>query len=175
MAILPSGIQPGGSAITNPLPATTASANFLPALAGMSAIASAYGSIQRGKARKSIADANKFISELKAKDALRRGGTRAAKSRQRIKKIVGKQRANLAAQGIRLGVGSAQDIQQETQDIGELDALTIRTNAAREAFGFRTQAEQFGTAGRAAEREGKSEAVQTLLTGGLRAASLRGF
>lgn len=157
-------------------------------MAGMSALSSMLGAwsvYQQGKMQKAqystaaqIAEINARIAEMQARDALKRGHEAEGRSRQTFKKLRGSQRATLAAQGIRVDVGSAQDIQQEAADIGEFEALTIRNNAAREAFGYRSQGIGFQmqatgaeAAGRLAASQGRIAATQTLMTGGLQAAS----
>ena len=100
----------------------------------------AYSESQRRKAQRYIDKTNRYIAELKAKAALRRGHKKGARRRQEGKQLVGSQRANLAAQGIRLDIGTAQELQQEAQTMTEMDVVTIQNNAAREAFGFSTKA-----------------------------------
>lgn len=134
------------------------------------ALTSSYSQYQMGKARKTISETNERIAEMRAKMARKRGGAAEARSRQRLKKIIGKQRAALAAQGISLEGGSAQDIQREARVVSELDALTIKTNAAREAFGFESAARAASMEGRLAEQQAKIGAATTLITGGMRAA-----
>jgi hypothetical protein len=51
--------------------------------------------------------------------------------------------------------------------MGALDILTMRNNAALEAFGYNVQAGQYRNAGRMASAQGKAGARQTLATGGL--------
>ena len=45
----------------------------------------------------------------------------------------------MAANGVDLSSGSPLDILGDTAMYGELDALTIRSNAEREAYGYRVQ------------------------------------
>lgn len=141
----------------------------LPALMAVQAVTGAYSTYMQGKAQQSISKANARISELQAKDALKRGHEAEGISRQKTKKLIGSQRAALAAQGIRVDAGSALDIQLEAGDIGELDALTIRNNAAREAFGFMQEASNSSMQGRLAYQAGVNRSIDTLLGGGLRA------
>ena len=133
------------------------------------AVTGAYSSYQQGKAQRYISESNARVAEMKARDALKRGHEAEGLSRQRTKKLIGSQRASLAAQGIRLDAGSALDVQMEAGDFGELDALTIKNNALREAFGFKTEARNASMQGRMAYQTGTNEAMQTLLTGGIRA------
>lgn len=141
----------------------------LPALMAVQAVTGAYSSWQQGKAQRYISKANARISEMQARDALKRGHEAEGISRQKTKKLIGSQRAALAAQGIRVDYGSAQDIQQEAQDIGELDALTIKNNAAREAFGFMQEASNSSMQGRLASSMANTKAMDTLLSGGIQA------
>lgn len=147
-------------------------ANRAGALQIAGTLSSSFAEFQQGRARRAISETNERISELRAKEATRRGGARVARSKQAFKKLLGKQRAALAAQGIDIGSGSALDIQEETQVMSELDALTIKTNAAREAFGIRAGGRGEAVEGRLAETEATTGAISTLLTGGLGAAEL---
>ena len=133
-------------------------------------LSSSFAEYQQGLARRAVSETNERLAELQAKEAKRRGGADVARSRTEFRKLLGKQRASLAAQGIDIGSGSAQDIQEETQVMSKLDALTIKTNAAREAFGIRAAGEAEGVQGKLAETEATTGAISTLLTGGLKAA-----
>ena len=144
------------------------------ALMGVQAVTGAYSSWQQGKAQRYISNANARISEMQARDALKRGHEAEGISRQKTKKLIGSQRAALAAQGIRVDAGSALDVQQESADIGELDALTIKNNAAREAFGFMQEASNSSMQGRLAYQAGVNKSMDTLLSGGIRAMGVYG-
>ena len=49
-------------------------------------------------------------------------------------------KANQAASGVDVNTGSAADVRASQAAVDQLDALTIRTNAAREAHGYLTKA-----------------------------------
>lgn len=144
----------------------------LAALQFAGTLGSAFAERELGKTRRVVSETNERLADLKAEAAKGRGREALARSRQKFKRLLGKQRAALAASGVDIGTGSAQDIQKETQVMSELDALTIKTNAAREVFGFKTQASQFAAEGKQADRASKISAMNTLLTGGLQAASM---
>jgi len=150
-------------------PGASTGVGAMPLLYGMQAVSGAYSSYMQGKAQKRIAETNRRLAEMRAEDALKRGHEAEAVSRGRTKKLIGSQRAALAAQGIRVDYGSAQDIQQEAADIGELDALSIRTNALREAFGAKSEGLSASMQGRFAEMESQGRVGSSLLTGGLQA------
>ena len=117
-----------------------------------------------------MAEVNSRLSNMQAEDAIKRGDTEANSVAKRATQIRGSQRAGFAAQGIALDSGSAQDIQTETAEMGALDALTVRNNAAREAWGYKMQGLQ-GMASAEMDAMGKrNTAGATLLTGGMQAA-----
>ena len=118
----------------------------------------------------SIAQANARMAAFQAEDAERRGRVEASRLLRQTKGLIGKQRAAFAGQGIELDSGSALDIQEETAALGAADALTIRNNAWREAFGYRAQGSQYLAQARLGRRVASSQARNTLLMGGLSAA-----
>jgi hypothetical protein len=115
------------------------------------------------------AQLNAEFAEIQAADAERRGEVAASRHGDQTRRLIGKQRASLAAQGISVDTGTPLDIQVESGRLGSEDAMTIRTNAFREALGFRSQAENYKFAGKLARLSGDSAARNTLLTGGVRA------
>jgi len=117
----------------------------------------------------SIAGINARFAELKAEDALRRGGKEAGVVRGRARQALGRQRAALAAQGISLSEGTPLEALEDTRAIAEQDILTVQNNAWREAWGFRAEAQESRARGAFAGIAGRAQAGSTLLTGGLRA------
>lgn len=116
--------------------------------------------------------------ERTARLALKRGYKESAMVRRAGKQTAGSQKAALAAQGIDIGSGSAADIIAETEAMSELDqieiqknarldALTIKNNAWREAWGYKQQASIYGSEGEMALSTSKRKATTSLLTGGL--------
>lgn len=139
----------------------------------------AAGAIQSGNAAKAagdynaqVAENNKIVAERQAADALARGQIAEDEQRRKTMAIKGAQRAALGASGVALDSGSPLDILGDTAAFGELDALTIRSNAEREAYGYRVQGMNFeaeaGLAraqGKAAQTAGYVGAGGTLLSG----------
>lgn len=87
-----------------------------------------------------LADYNAGVAGLQATDALERGDQAEARFRTQIRGAIGAQRTGFAAGNVDVGFGSAVDVQADAAFLGELDALTIKTNAAREAWGYQVQA-----------------------------------
>lgn len=137
-------------------------------LAGVGMGISAYGQWKAGKAEKKageaqqtaaesqadLTDYNAAVAELQATDAVERGAIEANRFRQRTRVLIGEQRAGFAAGNIDVGYGSAVDVQADAALLGELDALTIRTNAGREAWGYRVEAEDLATRADITRKEG---------------------
>lgn len=114
-----------------------------------------------------LADYNAEIAELQASDALERGAEEESRYRQQVRGIIGQQRAGQAAANIDVSYGTAADVQADAAYLGELDALTVRTNARREAWGFKVQAEDLRYRGVIARKEGAAaeEAARAGATG----------
>lgn len=81
-----------------------------------------------------IDDNNRKVALWKAEDAKARGAKDEAALRVKVAQLKGRQRSALAASGVEVGSGSALDILGDTAALGELDALTIRSNAERESY-----------------------------------------
>lgn len=116
------------------------------ALQAYGMIKSARAAKKAGEAQQSAAESeaqlaeyNAGVADLQAQDALERGAQTESKFRTQVRGMVGAQRAGSAAGNIDVGFGSAVDVQADAAYLGELDALTIRTNAAREAWGYRVE------------------------------------
>ena len=106
-------------------------------MGGMSA---ASGIRLRGKYEEAGFIENSKRLKMAAEDAKKRGAKDVADFIKGIRKFEGAQVAAMAAQGIEVTSGSAADIREETLETGFEDAATIRTNAIREAFGYKKQA-----------------------------------
>lgn len=126
---------------------------------------------EQGKYEQQVAESNARMAEENAKDAVLRGRTEAGQVLRRGRSIKGAQRAALAGQGVDVGTGTPADLQTETDSMGTLDAMTVQNNAWREAWGYKAEASNERIKGRFARFASKTEARNTLLTGGLQAAN----
>lgn len=139
-------------------------------------IASLFGASAEADAQRQQAEYNANVSEFNAKlsemqteDAYKRGDRDAQKLKSQAKTFKGTQRAKLAAQGIEVDSGSAAEIQEQTEVLSAQDAMTIKNNAAREAFGYKVQTMQYRQAAKYGMQAGENAARATMLGGGLRA------
>lgn len=136
------------------------------AIYGASTAIQATGQIKAGNAAKRIGEFNARVAEAQAEDALERGALDEQRFRQGVRVLIGSQRVGFAGQNVDVGSGSAVDVQADAAFLGELDALTIRNNAAREAWGFRVQAENARMGGSAAAMASRWGAASTIVGAG---------
>lgn len=149
--------------------------SWLPsAFAGLSAVVGARDSLDEASYSSSMLGVNASLARKQAEDAVSRGESSAMRAKVAARSMVGSQRAALAAQGIDIGSGSALDVQTNTAALAEIDIMTIRNNAAREAWGFNVQAADYGAKASLTKMAGKNKARTTLLTGGATALHLWG-
>jgi hypothetical protein len=132
---------------------------------GFGAASGFFANKAAGKAQNALAEENARLAQMQAADAIARGEVAEQRHRVNVKRLAGSQRASLAAQGIAIDSGSALEIQEDTARMGEMDALTIRMNAAREAWGHKVQATDYINRGRIAKADANNRATATLLSG----------
>lgn len=106
-----------------------------------------------------LTEYNADVAGLQAADAIARGAEEENRYRTQVRGIIGSQRAAFAGNNVDVGFGSAVDVQADAAFLGELDALTIRTNAAREAWGYNVQGEDLRRGAAIARREGTAQAA----------------
>jgi len=115
---------------------------------------------------------NKIISDRQAEDAIKRGQADEQEHRRKVSQVKGSQRVAFASKGIDLGSDVVIDTLSDTAMLGELDALTIRNNAEREAYGYRVQGMNYGASAqnnalsaKNAKSAGRTGMFTTLLSG----------
>lgn len=137
----------------------------------------AMGQVQAGNAAEAqanfqsdVARNNAITLAAASRDAYDRGDILEENLRLRAEDLKGRQRAAFASNGFALGAGSALTVLEDTAELTELDALTIRNNAEREAMGLQTQSNQFlaqsalySSVGASAKQAGRIGAFSTVL------------
>ena len=86
-------------------------------------------------------------AEAAGEDALRRGDISAEQARREKNRLIGRQRAVMAANGVLVDDGTALDIIGDTAEIGKLDELTIKANAGREYKDYRLRSDSLRAEG----------------------------
>lgn len=87
-----------------------------------------------------VQEMNATLADRRAKDAIERGAVEEQRKRQQVAQLQGQQKAAMAANGVDLAFGSPLDTIVDTAVLGELDALTIRSNTYRESYDYQVQA-----------------------------------
>lgn len=143
--VVPALLVAGGAAA---IVATGGAATPL-VLGAASAGVGAYATYQQQQAVKDAANyeakvqrQNAVLADKQATDALGRGAAEEAAAARKLSAFKGAQRAGLAGTGVDLTAtgSSAEDIQADTKQLGALDLLAVRQNAAREAYGYKVGA-----------------------------------
>jgi hypothetical protein len=119
---------------------------LIAALSLGSGVVGAYGAYQKGQAEAAsdkynaqIALQNAQQARINAGFASEAGSVQAAQKSMQAKAVIGSIAANQGAGGISTNSGSALDTKTSTQELGQLDALQVRSNATKEAYGYQVQ------------------------------------
>jgi hypothetical protein len=139
---------------------------------------SAYGAYSQSVATRNayeyqakVAANNAQIAKWQSEDAIARGQKEEETHRLKVAHLMSSQRASMAARGLSLDYGSPLDILTGTEFMGEIDALAIRDNAARDAWAYRNKGAEYDANSTLLENRADSEspwlsAGGTLLTQG---------
>lgn len=145
------------------------------ATSAISSIAGTIGQVNAIKAQgdyqASIANTNSALAKLKARQTLEAGDISASRKNLQTKGAVGAFRAQAGGSGVDVNKGSPAMVQSDIRTSGAMDELTIKNNAARAAWGYETQAIEDTFAGKFSALTAKSQATQSIVTGGLQAVS----
>jgi hypothetical protein len=110
---------------------------------GLSAASSIAGGMQQAQSAKynaQIQSNNAQIAQQNATFAGEEGAANAGAEQQKTRAQVGGIKAAQAANNVDVNSGSAVDVRSSAAELGELNAITIRSNAARTAYGYQTAA-----------------------------------
>lgn len=114
--------------------------------AGQSASAAKLQATQQSQTllyQEQVAKNNAQIAEWQAQDALRQGQAEEARLRMQSAGLRSEQRVGYAASGVALDSDSVINTMVSTDYMTEYDAATLRTNAARAAWGYRVQGNNY--------------------------------
>lgn len=153
-----------------------------PALAGIAmagTAVSAAGAYEQGQAtaaaanyQAQVARNNAQIARENVALAAQTGAAKETAQGMKTADSVGKMKATQGASGIDVNTGSAASVRDAAAKLGALDALTIRSNTAREAYGYEVAATSQEAQARLDEMEasqaqeaGTIGALGTFLTG----------
>lgn len=111
---------------------------------------SAYGAYEAGQAQKKaanyqaqVAANNAQIAAKNAQLATQKGEIEATQQQLKNRAEMGAIVSSMAANNVDVGSGSASDVRQSADILGNLDTSQIRSNAALENYGYRSQGMSF--------------------------------
>lgn len=123
------------------------------ALAVVATAASISGQMQQAEAQANalkyqaqVAENNRKIGEQLADRATAAGESQVQAQRLKTAAAIGGIKAHQGASGLDINSGSAVDVQSTAAEMGELDALTIRNNAAMASYNYKLQGAGYGQA-----------------------------
>lgn len=139
------------SAVATSLGASAATAGTIAdigsAISLGSSVFGAIGDIQKGNAEAESANYNSQVAANNAKEqkqnatfAAQEGEQNTAVQQAKTRAAVGGILANEGASGVDVNTGSATDVRSSAAALGELNAINIRADAARTAYGYNVQA-----------------------------------
>lgn len=137
------------------------------ALAAASAFAGAKAEKDSNKWQAQVAGANYATQQALAVDAVARGDTASAGVVRKGSQLAGRQRATMAARGLDTTQGSPLEILRDTQYFTDIDAATVRSNAAREAWGYKVNATNYQN--QAIFAQSRADNINPLMSAGLAA------
>jgi hypothetical protein len=130
------------------------------------------GGFLKGRAEKQAAEANAQTAEQNAvyadqaaADAIARGTVREGQIRLAGSSVASRQQVALASSGVDVQAGSAVDAVANTAGLSALDALMARSNATREAWGYKVQGAQYRRQAQVLRATGDANATGAILGG----------
>lgn len=167
LAVLPflagAGEVAGGAAALG-----SAAGTFGAISTGLSVGGSILGGIAGNRAanyQAAVANNNAQIMKLNEDSSLEAGQN--AESQQRLKTgaLIKEQKAVQGASGVDVAVGTPFDVRAGAAAQGELDAQTIRYNAARQAYGYGVEAQNYKDEAKADKATAKQALIGGILGG----------
>lgn len=137
-----------------------------------SAVVGGLGAIQQGRASSAsakynaaVALNNQNIAEQNATREGQEGEAAVAQQQQKTRAEVGQLEANIGANGLE-NSGSAASVLNSATQIGQLNALTIRSNATKQAYGYKNAALSYGAEAGLDKSTAKNDSTAGFIGGG---------
>lgn len=115
-------------------------------------------------AQSQIAKSNAEIARNNAELTSQAGETQASNLGFKNRAQMGAIKAGQASSGIDISSKSARDVRDSQQALGLLDTQTLRSNAAREAFGYKVKEREFRNEAKLATNRGKAAMIGAALS-----------
>lgn len=129
------------------------------------------GAVSAADYQSQVAKNNAVIAQQNANTDVAAGAAAEEQNALKTKAAIGGEIASQASNGLDVNTGSALSVREGTAGLGELSDLTIKNNAARQAYGAETQGANFSSAATADQLTGENQALSSLIGGGSKLAS----
>jgi|SRR5580765_627323 len=124
-----------------------------------------FSEASQANAQSQIARNNAQIAGQNAAYAGQVGEIKAESQGLKTRGEVGQIKANQAASGVDVNSGSAVDVRRSASQIGMQDAMTIKSNAARQAYGYQLEQQQNTTQSKLYRSQAKAAPWKGLISG----------
>lgn len=131
-----------------------------------SSVLSAYSQIQAGKAQVKAANRQQDYLDKQANETINQGDFQSDLTIQQGRQVAASEKTGYAANGVAVGTGTAQRVQDSTIDASLSDAAQVRKNAFNQAFGLVTQGNEIVKSAKANYKTAQLNAIGSLLGGG---------
>ena len=145
-------------------------------VSAVGAMANADAQAKQAEYQGQVARNNQITANNNAQMAAQAGEIKAFNKEQQTRATVGAIKAAEAGSGIDVNTGTAVDVQAGAAETGMTDALTIRSDAMKTAYGYETQAVGFANQAQLDEMQAENAPITgafnaggTLLSGGANA------
>lgn len=118
---------------------------------------------QEGKIEAAVAENNQRIAVAQADESNALATREMEQAAWRTRAMMGQQRAAFAANNVDPTMGTPADILGETAMFGEVDQQNVRLNAARQAWGYQSDALNYGNQASFARWKGNTQSKVTIL------------
>ena len=135
------------------------------AVSGASAIVQGESTAAQDKYQAQVAANNATTATQNAQLAAATGEAQAGQQETKNRAVEGSIVAAQGANNITIGTGSALDVEQSSALTGQIDAATIRSNAARVAYGYETQAQDYQAESNLENQASSNSALSGFISG----------
>lgn len=152
LAAIPALIAAAGTVST----ALTGTTLLAAGVSAAGAAVSAYSQYKTDQFQAAVANNNATIAKNNANTALNEGTVAASLSKERTSKLIGTELAGQGANGVDVAFGSPARVREGTQQVGDLDALTIQYNASAKALAYSQQSAGYTSEAKADKMAGNN-------------------
>lgn len=129
----------------------------------LSGAMSAKASIDQGRYQRGVAEYNAAVDRNRAIEIKNKAIVQETEERQKAQQMSSRQRVIAASRGVEVGFGSPLSLIEDTERIGEINALRIRKGAQQQATALETQADLTESAGQQAQTQSRLGALSTVI------------